>query len=234
MPGCAVEAWLGTYSDQYCSIWVKRVEVCAGSAGATFTARTIHSAGALAPDVEHVDAARRLLEAPEERPLAEQRMGENRAVHSAVRDDERRVPRRVSEQPLDGGQHTVEQLADRLTAEEALVVRDDAVERADELHFELGRRDGREPVARDLSELRPGLHFFAGRDEGRSLDGPRQVARDHPVERRPLEEGRGGRRLSTPLGGQRDIVGGDGPAVTVEVGNGTVAHQVDPATLHGR
>src|SRR6185436_19572062 len=119
---------------------------------------------ALGADVEHVEAARRLLEAAEEDPLAEERMREDRAVHRAVGDDERRVPLRVSEQPVNGGQYTVEQLADRLAAEEALVVRDDAVERADELPFELGRRDGREPVARDLPQLGPGLHVSTGRD----------------------------------------------------------------------
>ena len=188
MPGSTSGARLGTYSDQYCSIWVRRVEAWAGSRGRDVDRPDDPLGRALGADVEHVEAARRLLEAPEEQPLAEERVREDRAVHGAVRDDERGVPLRVSEQAVDGGQDTVEQLADRLAAEEALVVRDDAVERADELPFELGRRDRREPVARDLSQLRPGLHFVPGRDEGRRLDGPGQVARDHPVERRPLEE----------------------------------------------
>ena len=119
-----------------------RVEVCAGSVGATFTARTIHS-GRLAADVEHVQAPRCLLEAPEERPLAEERVGEDRAVHGAVRDDERGVPRRIGEQPVDGREDAVEQLADGLAAEKPLVVGDDAVERADERLLELVRRDRR-------------------------------------------------------------------------------------------
>ena len=214
MPGSASGARLGTYSDQYCSIWVMRVEACAGSVGATLTARTIHSAGGSRADVEHVEAARRLLEAPEERALAEERVREDRAVHRAVRDDERGVPLRVTEQPVDGGQHPVEQLADRLAAEEALVVRDDAVERTDECLLELCRRDRGEPVAHDLAQVGPCLNLVPRRDEGGRLDRAEQTARDHAVERRPLEKRGGGLRLPPALGRQRDVVGGDGPTVS--------------------
>ena len=121
-------------------------------------------------------------------------------------------------------------LAEEVIESDAVI--DEKAIALDELAIEILARQ--QPVARDLPQLRPGLHFSTGRDEGRRFDGPGQVARDHAVERRPVEEGRGRRRLSTSLGRQRDVVGGDGPAVAVEVGNGTVAHQVDPAPLHGR
>ena len=92
-------------------------------------------------DVEHVHAARRLLEVAEEHALAGQRMGQDRAVDSAVEDGENRVPAVVGEQPVDSREHAIEELADRLPAEEALVERNDAAERVDELLLQLFGRD---------------------------------------------------------------------------------------------
>ena len=47
----------------------------------------------------------------------------------------------VGEQPVDSREHAIEELADRLPAEEALVERDDSAERVDELLLELFGRD---------------------------------------------------------------------------------------------
>ena len=103
--------------------------------------------GPLVADVEHVHAARRLLEVAEEHALAGQRVGEDRAVDPAVQDGENRVPASVGEQPVDSREHAIEELADRLAAEEALVERDDAPECVDELLFELLGRDPGEALA---------------------------------------------------------------------------------------
>ena len=127
-------------------------------------------------------------------------MGEDRAVHRAVRDDERGVPRRVGEEPVDRGQDAVEELADRLAAEEPLLVRDDPVERVDERLLQLVGRDRGEAVAGDLAELGPDCDLVARSDERGGLGRARQTARDDAVERRAREQEAGRLRLRPTLG----------------------------------
>ena len=123
----------------------------------------------LVAHVEHVHAARRLLEVAEEHALAGEREGEDRAVDGAVEHRERRVPAPVGQEPVERGQHAVEELADGLAPEEALVVRDDAAEGVDELGLELLGRDAGEPVAAQLAQLLPLLEGrLRGDDAGRS------------------------------------------------------------------
>jgi hypothetical protein len=140
------------------------------------------------PDVDHVDAAGRLFEATEEATLARERPREDRPVHGAVRDDENGVPRRVGDQAVERGQDAVEQLADRLASEEASLVRDDAVEGADELVLQLRGRDRREPVAGDLPQVGPRLYLPPRGDELGRLAAAGQPARDDAVEPGPVEQ----------------------------------------------
>ena len=125
---------------QYCSIVVCRVERWTRSLGRDVD-RADDPVGPPRRDVEHVEAARRLLEAAEEHPLARQRVREDRPVDGAVSDDERRVPAVVGDEAIERGEDAVEELADRLAAEEALLVRDDAAERVDERLLALVERD---------------------------------------------------------------------------------------------
>src|SRR5579884_874368 len=60
--------------------------------------------------VEDVEAARRLLEAPEEDALAGERSAEDGAVDGAVEDEQEHVPVVVGEQRIDVRQDAVEQL----------------------------------------------------------------------------------------------------------------------------
>ena len=218
----------GTYSAQYCSICVMRVGGVRGVGRRDVDGAHDPLGRAVAADVEDVDAPRRLLEAAEERALAEKRVGEDRAVHRAVRDDERGVPRGVGQEPVDRRQHAVEELTDRLPAEEALLVRDDPVQRVDERLLELVGRDRGEAVAGDLAELGPDCDLAARSDERGGLRRARQTARDDAIERRAREQEAGRLRLPPALGGERDLVGRNRPAVPVEVGDGAVPHQVDP------
>ena len=88
----------------------------------------------------------------------------------------------VCEQALEGGEDAVEELADRLSAEEPLLVRDHAAERVDELALERVRRNLREAAALDLAQLGPGLRLAAGRDDCRGLERAREAAAEHAVE----------------------------------------------------
>ena len=75
----------------------------------------------------------------------------------------------------------VERLAERLAAEEALVLVVDA-EGADEERLELLGRERVESAAAPLGELGPALDLVPGRDDRGRLGGARQVARDDEVE----------------------------------------------------
>ena len=194
----------GRYCAQYCSIVVSRVERWTRS-----LARDVdraHDPLVVARDVEHVEAARRLLEAAEEHALAGQRVREDRAVDGAVRDDERGVPAAVGDEPLDRREHAVEELADRLAAEEPLLVRHDAAEGADERLLELVRRDRRELRAHDLAELGPALDSWPGATSAAvwSVRGrPEAITRSSvdAVEQRARRLG-----LLAALRGERDVV----------------------------
>jgi len=100
-----------------------------------------HDPLARVAEVEDVHARRRLLEVPEEHPLAREGVGENRAVYATVADREGGVPAVVGDQSLERGQHPVEEFADRLAAQEPGVVRDHAPERVDELALDDVGRD---------------------------------------------------------------------------------------------
>ena len=110
-----------------------------------------HDPLAVLAEIEHVDAGRRLLEVPEEHPLAREREGEDRAVDAAVEDGERRVPVVVCDEALERGEDAIEELADRLAAQEPRLVRDDAAEGVDELVLERVGRDLREATAAELA-----------------------------------------------------------------------------------
>ena len=120
--------------------WSCRVEGCRRSSGATLTARTIHSSPT-SRTLTHPGACSKC---PRNIRSPVSAYGEDRAVHGAMEHGERRVPAGVSEQALERGEDAVEELPDRLAAEEALVVRDDSAERVHELVLELVGRDRRE------------------------------------------------------------------------------------------
>ena len=138
-------------------------------------------------DIEDVDAPGRLLEVPEKHALAGERVGENRAIDGAVEHEQDRVPARVGEEPLDRWDDAVEELADRLAAEEALLVRDDTPERMDERALELVLRDRGEARATDLAQVGPRLDGVSRRHERRGLHRSWKPARDDAVERDPAE-----------------------------------------------
>ena len=197
-PGCSARDVLA----QYCSICVIRVDACArGRSGATFTARTIHSRVGSA-DVEHVEAARRLLEAAEEHALA--RAGRRRGSRGS-----RRRARRRARCPTSGprasrssaGSDAVEELADRLAAEEPLLVRDDRrgarATNASSSSPAGSRRTGRRAISRSsghVSTSCPGATSAAVSHRAR------QAARDHAVER---PSPRGASRRPPPVRGPR-------------------------------
>ena len=106
-------------------------------------------------EVEDVDASRRLLEVAEEHPLAGERVGQDRPVHASVEDCQRGLPVVRGDDRLHSREDAVEELPDRLAAEEPRVVRDDATERVDELVVERVRRNLGEATALDLAELGP-------------------------------------------------------------------------------
>src|SRR3569833_2092939 len=80
--------------------------------------------------VEDGDAARRLLEAAEERRLPEERAADDRPVDRPVEDEEQDVPGGVVEDRLDRGNDPVVELAIGLAAQEAAVERQRLRERA--------------------------------------------------------------------------------------------------------
>ena len=144
----------------------------------------------------------------------------------AVEDGERGVPAPVGEQLLERGEDAVEELAERLAAEEARVVRDDAAEGADERVLELVLGDRAQIGALDLAQLRPGLRLAPGHD-ARRLDRAGEPARDHAVEGDARERLGGGTRLLAAVRRQRDVVGGHGLSGLVEVRHLAVAHEVE-------
>ena len=158
----------------------------------------------LVTDVEHVDARGRLLEAAEVGAAAGQRVREDDPVDAAVEDREQRVPV-AGQQPLERRQDAVEQLAERLAAEEArrLVV---GPERADERPLPLRLRDVAQPAAAPLRELGPGLDLARGRDDRGGLDRARQAARDDAVEGDAGERSPRGLGLLAAGGGERDLL----------------------------
>ena len=120
------------------------------------------------------------------------------------------VSQSSAQQPVERRQHPVPQLADRLAAEEARLVRHDAAEGVHERVLELLLGDRAEVAAADLAELRPLLDLVLGRDDPRRLDRPRQVAREHAIEDDLLERLRGGARLPRPSSFSATSSGGTG------------------------
>ena len=129
-----------------------------------------------------------------------------------------------------GGEDAVEELADRLAAQEARVVRDDAAERVDELALERVGRDLGEPAALDLAQLGPGLRFGAGAtiDAVSSVRG-RPLVRARGRARSPRERVCDRRGLRDALLVQRHLARVHGRAVLAEVGHLGVAHEVEAA-----
>ncbi len=184
------------------------------------------------PEVEDVHARRRLLEVPEEQALAREGVGEDRAVHTAVQDGECCVPGVVGDQPIEGGEGPIEELADRLAAQEAGVVRNDASERVDELALERVGRDLGEPASLDLAELGPRLDLGFGRHDGGGLERPREPAAHDPIEVDARERGRRGASLRATLLGQRHLQRIHRRSVLREVGDLGVTHEIE-AAAHG-
>ena len=76
---------------------------------------------------------------------------------AAVEDGEGRVPAVICDQALEGGEDAVEELADRLAAQESRLGRDDAAERVHELGLQRVSGDLGDASALDLAELGPRL-----------------------------------------------------------------------------
>jgi hypothetical protein len=144
---------------------------------------------------------------------------------------ERRVPAAIREERLESGQDAVEQLADGLPAEEALLVRDDAPEGMDELVLELVRGDVREPRALELTQRGPDLdlELVASSHDLRGLHRAWERARQDTVERDGLEERARGLRLCASFLGQTDLVLARRPAAAAEVRDRAVTHEVQAA-----
>ncbi len=88
---------------------------------------------------------------------------------------------------VDRRENPVEELADRLAAEEALGVRDDSPECLHELLLELVGGDRGQPVAAELAQLGPRLDLGGRCDDARRLDRARERAREDAVELDRLE-----------------------------------------------
>ena len=182
-------------------------------------------------DVEDVDAARRLLEVAEHRAAADQRVREDRAVDAAVEHRQDGVPPRIGYEAVDRRQDTVEQRADRLTAQEPGVLGHDVAPGLDERALELVLRDVAETARLDLAQVGPRLRLGVGGDDPRGLDGAQKAACDHAVELDPGEQLGRRARLLSPFLGERDGLGLHRPPV-LEVRHLPVAHQVDPTAAH--
>ena len=146
-----------------------------------------------------------------------------------MEDEQHRVPVVVGEQPVESGEDAVEQLADRLAAEEALLVRHDTAERVHERGLELSGSDRREPVAADLAQLGPLLDACPGATSaavsivrGRPL----AITRSNAI---PASRSRAASACATALVGQRHRVGWHRVTRVVEVRDRAVTHEVDPA-----
>src|SRR3954465_7027746 len=131
-----------------------------------------HDPAAVVAEVEHIDARGRLFERAEVGPAAGGRGGDEDAVDAAVEDRERRLPR-LADEPVERRKHAVERLAERLAAEEALVLLRDR-QRSDEDLLELVRRHGVEAAPAPFRELREALRLDPGSNDRSSLDSPRQ------------------------------------------------------------
>jgi len=187
---------------------------------------------AVGANVEHVDTGRRLLEIPEEDPLAGEGAREDGAVDAAVQNGENDVPGPVRQEAVDRSAHPLEQRRDRLPAEKARLRRDDVSEDAGEGLLELVLGDLGEAPRLELAEVRPRLRLHCRRNEGRRLERPRQPARHDPVEPDAGQRCSGRPGLLTALGRQRHEFGPGGPAVALEVRHLRVAHEVDPSPLY--
>ena len=137
-----------------------------------------------------------------------------------MEDGERGLPG-LRDDPLERGQDPVECLAERLAAEEALVLLRDR-QRPDERLLELVRRHGVQPSAAPLRELGHTLWLDTRRDDRGRLSGSRQRARDDEIELDAGESAvcRGGLLVAT-LRQQHDL--GIGLA---DVGDLGVPHQI--------
>ena len=88
----------------------------------------------------------------------------------------------VGDETLDRREHSIEELSDRLAAQEPRLVGDDAPEGVDELMLECVGRDLRQTPAAELREFRPALGLDVWCDDGRGLERARESARQHPIE----------------------------------------------------
>ncbi len=146
-----------------------------------------------------------------------------------MEDGQRRVPVVRADEPLEGGDDAVEELADRLAAQEARLVRNHSPERMHELALERVRRDVGEPAALDLAKLGPGLGIELRRDDRGRLERARQPARHDAVDLDAAERLGHGRRLRDPFLVQGHLRRVHGHSVLGEVGHLGVAHQVQAA-----
>jgi aminoglycoside phosphotransferase (APT) family kinase protein len=187
-----------------------------------------HDPLAAVAEVEHIHARRRLLERAEVHPLAGEREGENGPIDSAVQHRQGRLPSVVLDEPAEGGHDAVEQLADRLAAEEARIVRDHSAEGVDELLAQEIRWDLGEAAALELAELGPRLRLDVRCDDRGGLEGPRKAARHDAIELDAAEGLGHCPCLRDALLVQRHLRRIDRGAVVGEVRHFRMAHEIEP------
>ena len=185
-----------------------------------------HDPRAVGAEIEHVDARRRLLERAEVRTAAGQRLRKQDPVHPAVEHRERRLPF-ARDELVEGRQHAVERLTERLAAEEprGLVAH---LERADEELLELVARDVVQPAAAPLGKRRPLLGLTIRDDDRCRLERAWQAARDNQVEADVVQRTVSGCSLLEPALGQAHDLG----VALADVRDLGMPHQVEP-TAHG-
>ena len=162
-----------------------------------------------------------------------QRVREDGPVDAAVADGERGVPATVGDEPVDRRNHPVEELADRLPAEEPRVVRDHPAERVHELALECVGGDLREAAALDLPQLRPRLGLDSGRDDPAvsSVRGsPLVTTRSRSMVRNASATACA---CATPSSLSGTSVGFTGDPSEQEVRHLRVAHEVQATATHG-
>src|SRR5581483_4766288 len=148
---------------------------------------------------------------------------EDGAVDGAVEDEQEHVPVVVGEQRIDVRQDAVEQLADRLAAEERRLERHDAAERGGHHLLHLDGVEAADVAAFDLAQRVAALRLELGRDDARGFRRAREAARDDAVEADAAERRRGGLGLAATELGEPDLLRVD----PLEVAHLRMAHQVD-------